>query len=115
MGERGDPNVPLILYKNQFWTEWNRIINLLPLQSNDEGAIERAKTRHFCFNEIGGRGTGGPNVPFILSEIVAEKQSPISVFKTGGELLPFCGFTIAGKDKRDSIQEMNIYCLGSKK
>ena len=40
-------------------------------QSNDEGAKEQ-KTRHFGIIEIGGRG--GPDVPFILSKIVARSR-----------------------------------------
>ena len=38
-------------------------------QSNDER--EGAKTRHFGIIEMGGRG--GPDVPFILSKIVASR------------------------------------------
>ena len=40
-------------------------------QSNDEGAKEQ-KTRHFGIIEMGGRG--GPDVPFILSKIVARSH-----------------------------------------
>ena len=38
---------------------------------HDEGAKEQ-KTRHFGIIEMGGRG--GPDVPFILSKIVARSR-----------------------------------------